>query len=82
MPCHPNIVTLYSIEEAGGVRFLTMEVVDGQSLDRLIARGGLPLPRVLDLVLPIVDALGAAHEKGIVHRDLKPGNVMVTGEGV
>jgi serine/threonine protein kinase/tetratricopeptide (TPR) repeat protein len=78
---HPNIVTLYSLEEAGGVHFLTMELVDGEDLDRLIAPGGLPISRVLDLVLPIADALAAAHEKGIVHRDLKPGNVMVTREG-
>ncbi len=78
---HPGIVTLYSIEEAGGVRFLTMEVVEGRGLDRLIAPGGLPIPRVLDLVFSIADALVAAHEKGVVHRDLKPGNVMVTMEG-
>src|SRR5262245_17078517 len=78
---HPNIVTLYSIEEAGGVPFLTMEVVDGRRLDLLIAGGELPIAQVLDLVVPIADALATAHEKGIVHRDLKPGNVMVTGEG-
>ena len=78
---HPNIVVLHSIEEAGSVRFLTMELVEGQSLDRLVVPGGLPLGRVLDLAIPLADALVAAHEKGIVHRDLKPGNVMVTREG-
>src|SRR5436190_2512618 len=46
---HPNIVTLFSVEDEEGVRFLTMELVEGQSLDRLVAPGGLPLARVLDL---------------------------------
>jgi non-specific serine/threonine protein kinase len=78
---HPHIVTIHSIEEAGGIRFLTMELVEGQSLDQLVAPGGLPLPRALELSIAIADALAAAHEKGIVHRDLKPGNVMVTRQG-
>jgi serine/threonine protein kinase/Tfp pilus assembly protein PilF len=78
---HPNLVTLHSIEESGGVRFLTMELVDGQSLDQLVAPGGLPLARVLDLSIAIAEALIAAHQKGIVHRDLKPANVMVSGDG-
>jgi len=78
---HPNIVTLHSIEDAGGVRFLTMELVEGQSLDRLVTPDGLPLARVLEISIPLADALAAAHDKGIVHRDLKSGNVMVTHEG-
>ncbi len=78
---HPNIVTLYSIEDTGGTRFLTMELVDGQSLAALVTPAGLPLARVLELVIPLADALVAAHEKGVVHRDLKPANVMVTREG-
>ncbi|MGE5177210.1 MAG: protein kinase domain-containing protein [Hyphomicrobiales bacterium] len=78
---HPNIVTLFSVEDEGGVRFLTMELVDGQSLDRLVAPGGLPVARVLDLAIPLANALIAAHERGVVHRDLKPGNVMVTHDG-
>jgi serine/threonine protein kinase/tetratricopeptide (TPR) repeat protein len=78
---HPNVVTLYAIEEAGGVRFLAMELVEGQTLDRLLAPGGLPLTRVLDLAVPLADALSAAHQRGVVHRDLKPANVMVTREG-
>jgi serine/threonine protein kinase len=69
---HPNIVTLYSIEEAAGTRFLTMELVDGRSLADMLAPGGLPLPKVLDIALAIADALDAAHRKGVVHRDLKP----------
>lgn len=78
---HPNIVTLYSIEEAAGSRFLTMELVEGTSLADLVTPGGLPLAQVLDLAIPLADALAAAHGKGVVHRDLKPANVMVTREG-
>src|SRR5262245_49439264 len=78
---HPNIVTVHSVEESGATRFLTMEVVDGSTLDHLIPDGGLPLPDLLKYALPIVDAVAAAHEHGIVHRDLKPANVMVTCDG-
>jgi serine/threonine protein kinase/tetratricopeptide (TPR) repeat protein len=78
---HPNIVTLHSVEEEGGVRFLTMELVEGQTLSTLVTPGGLPLSRILDLFIPLTDALVAAHERGVIHRDLKPGNVMVTREG-
>ena len=78
---HPHIVTLHSVEEADGVHFLTMELVEGQPLDRLIPAGGLPLDRIVEIASALADALAAAHEKGIVHRDLKPANVMVTNEG-
>ena len=78
---HPNIVTLHSVEDEGGVRFLTMELVDGQTLSTLIAPGGLPYSRVLEISIPLTDALVAAHERGVIHRDLKPGNVMVTRDG-
>jgi eukaryotic-like serine/threonine-protein kinase len=78
---HPNIVTLYSVEDVDGVRFLTMELVEGQTLSGVITPGGLPLARLLDLAVPLSDALVAAHERGVVHRDLKPGNVMVTRDG-
>jgi len=78
---HPNLVTLHSIEESGGVRFITMELVDGQSLDHVVAPGGLPLARVLDFSIAIAEALVAAHAKGVVHRDLKPANVMVSRDG-
>ncbi len=78
---HPNIVTLFSVEDEGGVRFLTMELVEGQTLVDLMTPGGLPLARVLELAIPLADALVAAHERGVIHRDLKPGNVMVTREG-
>ena len=75
---HPNIVTLYSVEEADGLHFLTMELVEGTTLDRRIGKRGMPLAELLDLAIPIADALAAAHRRGIVHRDLKPRNVMVT----
>ncbi len=78
---HPNIVTIHSVEEADGVHFLTMELVEGQSLDRLIPEGGLPVERILAVATALAGALAAAHEKGIVHRDLKPANVMVTDDG-
>jgi len=78
---HPNIVMLHSVEDDGDIRFLTMELVEGQSLDHALAPGGLPIPRVIELGISLADALAAAHEKGVVHRDLKPGNVMLTRDG-
>ncbi|MEJ2086058.1 MAG: protein kinase, partial [Acidobacteriota bacterium] len=78
---HPNIVTIYSVEQDRGLRFLTMELVEGESLDQALTRGGLPVKRVVELGSALADALGAAHEKGIVHRDLKPANVMLTATG-
>ena len=71
-------MTVHSVEEAGGVHFLTMQLVEGQPLDRLIPERGLPVGRILEIAAALAEALAAAHEKGIVHRDLKPANVMVT----
>lgn len=78
---HPHIVTLHSVEEADGSHFLTMELVQGRSLDQLIPPAGLPVDQILRIATAIAEALAAAHEKGIVHRDLKPANVMVTDNG-
>jgi serine/threonine protein kinase/tetratricopeptide (TPR) repeat protein len=78
---HPGIVTLYSIEEAEARRFLTMELVAGQSLAELIPAEGMPFRDLLHLALPVAEAVSVAHRRGIVHRDLKPRNVMVTAEG-
>jgi TolB-like protein len=78
---HPHIVTIYSTEEADGIRFLTMELVEGAGLDTLIPAGGLPVARFLSLALPLAEALTAAHQKHITHRDLKPANVMVAADG-
>ena len=77
---HPNIVVLHSMEEVGGTRFLTMELIEGQSLDRHVTPGGLPVARVIDLGIALADALKAAHERGVIHRDLKPANVILTRE--
>jgi TolB-like protein len=78
---HPGIVTVFSVEEADDVHYLTMQLVEGQSLDGLISEGGLPAEQILEIGARIAGALAAAHDKGIVHRDLKPANVMVTAEG-
>ena len=78
---HPNIVPVYSFESAGGLQFLTMAFIEGQTLDQLIPPEGLPLERLLDHAVPLADALRAAHEHGIVHRDLKPANVMIDRDG-
>src|SRR5262245_50033416 len=75
---HPNIVTLYSVEEAEGERFLTMEYVDGLTLDAMVPREGLDTADVLRIATQLADAVATAHARGITHRDLKPGNVMVT----
>jgi len=77
----PHIVTLYSVEEAEGIPFLTMEFVAGESLDRSIPTRGLPVVQMLEIARALADALVAAHEKGIIHRDLKPANIMVSSEG-
>src|SRR5262245_38462819 len=73
---HPSIVTLYSVEEASGVHFLTMELVDGDSLSDRISPGGAALSFVFEVGMSAADALGATHDKGIVHRDIKPANLM------
>ncbi len=78
---HPHIVTIHSVEEAEGVPFLTMELIEGRRLSELIPIQGMALERFLQLSVPLADAVSAAHKRGIVHRDLKPANVMVTEEG-
>jgi serine/threonine protein kinase/Tfp pilus assembly protein PilF len=78
---HPNIVTIYSVEEADGLRFLTMGYVEGQTLDKIIPTTGMRTEELLRTAKPLVEALVAAHGRGITHRDLKPANVMVTPEG-
>ena len=78
---HTGIVTVHSVEEADGVHFLTMQLVEGQPLDRLIPVGGMPIERLVTIATALADALAAAHGKGIVHRDLKPANVVVGESG-
>jgi signal transduction histidine kinase/DNA-binding response OmpR family regulator len=77
---HPNIVVIYSFEQADGTAFITMELLEGQSLDRVVPAVGLDLATLKQLAVPIADALASAHGSGITHRDLKPSNVMLTRE--
>ena len=79
---HPHIGAIYGLEDAGGVRALVLELVDGETLEDRIAHGPIHLNDTLTIARQIADALDAAHEKGIVHRDLKPANIKVTPEGV
>ncbi len=79
---HPNIVTIYDIDQASGVDFIAMEYVSGKPLDQLVPRKGLQLKAALKYAVQMADALAAVHAVGIVHRDLKPGNVMVTESGL
>ena len=81
---HPNIAAIYGIEETTSevvVRALIMELVEGEDLSAIIARGAIPLSDMLPIARQIADALEAAHEQGIVHRDLKPANVKVRPDG-
>jgi TolB-like protein/Flp pilus assembly protein TadD/predicted Ser/Thr protein kinase len=78
---HPNIVTIFAVAEAEGTIFFTMELIDGRPLSQLIEPGGVSLDRFLELALPLVGAVAAAHARGIVHRDLKPQNIMIDATG-
>jgi serine/threonine protein kinase len=78
---HPNIVTLFSVEKADGVPFLTMELVEGEPLNEALPDGGLPMHQFASLASQLLEGVAAAHRQGIVHRDLKPGNLMLTEDG-
>ena len=79
---HPNIGAIYGLEDAGGVRALVLELVEGPTLSDRLARGPLPTQEALAIGRQVADALGAAHEKGVIHRDLKPANIKVTPSGL
>jgi serine/threonine protein kinase len=78
---HPHIGAIYGLDESGGQQFLVLELVDGETLDKRIARGPVPIDEALPIASQIAEALEAAHEKGVVHRDLKPSNIALTKDG-
>ena len=78
---HPNIASIYGLEEDTGKRFIVMELAEGETLANRIRRGPLPVDEALAVCCQIAEGLEAAHERGIVHRDLKPANVMFSAEG-
>lgn len=77
---HPGIITIFSVEEAEGIHFLTMQLIEGQTLEAFIPSGGLPVDQFFEIGIQLADAVAAAHDRGIVHRDLKPSNVMLTNQ--
>ena len=78
---HPNIAAIHELEETDGVRFLSLELVEGETLAEKVAKGPLPVEEALEVCRQIAEGVEAAHEKGVIHRDLKPANVKITPEG-
>jgi hypothetical protein len=79
---HPNIAAIYGFHDHRDIRFVVMELIDGEDLSRRIERGPLPIPDALETATQIAQALAAAHDRGVIHRDLKPANVRLTPDGI
>ena len=79
---HPNILTVHDVGMENGVPYIVSELVDGVALSALVAKGPLPLKKVLDIAVQVAAGLAAAHHAGIVHRDLKPANIMLKRDGL
>ena len=79
---HPGIVTIHSFETIGEDTFFTMELINGPTLDQVMrAEGAMPVTRILEIGIPVADALAAAHKRGIAHRDIKPENIILSPQG-
>jgi len=78
---HPGICTIYAIEEEDGKTYIAMELLEGESLEHALSREPMPIPRTIEIVIQVAEALDAAHKKGIVHRDIKPANIFLTEHG-
>ena len=78
---HPNIAAIYGLEKADGVRFLVLELFEGETLAERLSKGPLAVEEALEVCRQIAEGLEAAHESGVIHRDLKPANVNITPEG-
>ena len=79
---HPNIITIYEINEHQNQTFIAMEYIEGQTLKDRVDQQPLPLEEVIDITLQLAEGLKKAHQKEIVHRDIKPANIIITDEGV
>src|SRR5258705_4516342 len=78
---HPNICTIFDLNEIGGIHFIVMQYIEGRNVRQLVHGRPLSLESALSITSQVTDALAAAHERGIIHRDIKAGNVMVTPTG-
>ena len=78
---HPNIATIYEVDEVGGQVFVSMEYIEGEALTERVARGTLTLDEIVRIGTQIADGLAAAHEHGVIHRDVKPANVLIGNDG-
>ena len=77
---HPNIASIYGLEEVDGKRYLILEYVEGETLEKKLRAGAIPVDEVLVIAKQIAEAIEAAHEKGVIHRDLKPANIKFTAD--